>query len=183
MDIDYKAMSPDQKQIAILAEMNRGAKANDLAVKYDVNPMTIGSWRRKARKAAEKDALQELADVDPVVVETVLQEVRAKSEVSDTITPTQAKNLDKSLSKLGDGLVGLDMIDTQIQATMLKALKWADRKITDDMKTSEWSQVIDGITKIHGTLHHKANNTQVNIQNNAELSDTKLDTFKSEMRL
>lgn len=179
MDIDHKALSPAQKQIAILAEMNRGAKANELALKYDVNPMTIGNWKRKARIEAEKDAVQDLAKVDPVVVETVIQEVREKAKLASDITPTQSVKLDKGLTKLSDGLNGLAVLDTEIQAGLLKALKWANNKIVDDMKISEWTQIVDGITRIHTTLNGKAGLTQVNIQNNTAAGAD----FKSGMRL
>lgn len=179
MELDPKELSPEQKQIAILAELNRGAKGINLANKYDVNPNTIGNWKRKARTEAAKASVQELAEVDPVVVETVIQEVKAKAATAPDITTKQAVKLDKGLNKLSDGLDGLAMLDTEIQKGLLKALQWANRKITDDMKISEWTQIVDGITRIHGTLNGKAGLTQVNIQNNSAGDSD----FKSGMRL
>lgn len=171
-------LSKSDKRTAVLAEMNRGAKAIDMANKYDVNPNTISSWVRVAKQEALKAKANELAKVDPVVVETVIQEVKEKASEAPNISTAQVETLDASLELLADGVNGLAILDSELQLSLLKAVKWANSKIQRDMKVSEWTQVVDGITKIHSALNVKAGVTQVNIQNNSAGTD-----FKAGMRL
>ena len=177
-------LSTEQKKIAIMAELNLGAKLVDVAEKYDVNPMTIGTWRRKARKDAEKDSIIDLETVPPEVIETVLMEVKEKAKKSENLSPKQYRKLDAQLDNLSNGVSSLQLLDTGFHNTMLNLLEWANDKITDDMKVSEWTALVNGISTLHSNMFGKSANTNVNIiqANNNAGSSAKVEKFKAGFR-
>lgn len=171
-----------QKKVAILAELNRGEIAAELAIKYNVNPMTIGKWKREARQAAEKAKVLELEVVEPEVLETVIQEVREKAKSAD-LTPKQYRKLDAQLDKVSEGVSSLQMLDTGFHNTMLNLLEWANDRINDDMKVSEWTQLVNGISTLHSTLFSKGATNNINImQNNTSGNTAKVEKFKGGFR-
>ncbi len=179
-----KLLSPAKAKVAIMAELARGAKANDLAVKYDVNPMTIGSWKRKARMDAEKgDILEVAVEVEPVVLEAVAQELKAKAKDAGMPAKQYAK-FDTQLDKLKDGATSLQLLDTAFHTTMMNLLQWANDRITDDMKIGEWTQLVNGITTMHTALFAKGADSTINImQGMNSQSSAKVEKFKGSFRV
>lgn len=175
-------LSIDQKKVAILAELNTGASATELAIKYDVNPMTIGSWRRKQRLEAERVAILEVETVDADVVASVVAGIKEKA--SDALPPKQYRKLDAQLDKLQEGVTSLQMLDTAFHNSMMNLLEWANDRIQDDMKVSEWTALVNGISVLHNNMFGKGANTNVNIINSANVggSSAKVEKFKASFR-
>jgi len=177
-------MTKAEKKLAILAEMAKGGKAKELGEKYDVNPLTIGSWMKAQMRQHEKESVVELAHVDPVVLEAVVQDIKDKAANSSTSTTKQLDRLDKQLDTIQDGVVGVKALETEFHSTMMNLLKWANGKITEEMKVSEWTQLVSGVSGLHSTLFSKGSNTQINLmqQNNAGGSSAKVEKFKNGFR-
>jgi len=177
-------MTKEQKKLAIMAEMTKGGKANEVGERYNVNPITINSWMRTQRKEHEKESVAQLAKVDPIVLEAVVQEVKEKAENSSTITTKQLDRLDIQLDNIKDGIVGVQQLEPEFHNTMMKLLKWANNKITDDMKVSEWTQLVTGISQLHGTMFGKGSSTQINLmQQNNGTSSAKVEKFRGGFRI
>ena len=69
-------MNIHDKKTTILAELKvAGTTVKELADRYNVSPMTIGSWRRKEREGLAKVETQELADIPKAVVVEVVEEL------------------------------------------------------------------------------------------------------------
>jgi len=178
-------MNKEQKKLAILAEMAKGGRASEVGEKYNVSPLTIGSWMKAQRKEHEKESVAELTHVDPIVLEAVTQEIKDKASNSSTITTKQLDRLDVQLDNIKEGVVGVKLLETEFHTTMMNLLKWANKKITDDMKVSEWTQLVSGISSLHSTLFSKGSNTQINLmqQNNGgNGSSAKVEKFKGGFR-
>ena len=171
---------PQKKQVC-LAEALTGASPQEVATKYGVDVQTVRNWLREDARQAERD---EVIDLDPIVVATVVGEIKAKAENSANITTKQINKLERGLDKLQDGLIGLDLLESSFHTTIMNLLDWANGKIVEDMKVSEWTQLVNGITELHSTLFGKGSSTQINLmqQNNQMTSATKVDAFKSGFR-
>ena len=182
METSESKLNVDQKRIAILAELSKGAKAAELAERYDVNPMTIGSWRRKARLEAEKADVLEIEEIPPETIKAVVQEVREKAESSD-ISKAQYKKLTKELNKIEEGIPSLQLLDTAFHQTMLNLLTFANNQINDDMKISDWRSLVEGISQLHKELFGKDSINNVNIvqANNTNVNPSTAE-FKSGFR-
>ena len=175
-------MTLEQKRVAVLAELNRGEIAAELAIKYEVNPNTVGKWRRDARKKAEQEEVLEVAEVDSVVLQTVIQEVKEKAEKSN-IPVKQFRKLDASLDKLSEGVTSLQLLDTAFHNTMLNLLEWANDRIDEEMKVSEWTQLVNGIGTLHSAMFAKGGTNNINImQNNNSGNTAKVEKFKGGFR-
>ncbi|RLA60370.1 MAG: hypothetical protein DRQ78_09580, partial [Epsilonproteobacteria bacterium] len=113
-------MTKEQKKLAIMAEMTKGGKSNEVGERYNVNPITINNWMRTQRKEHEKESVAQLAKVDPIVLEAVVQEVKEKAENSSTITTKQLDRLDIQLDNIKDGIVGVQQLEPEFHNTMMK---------------------------------------------------------------
>jgi len=167
---------------ACLAEVLVGEDMTTVATKYGVEISTLKRWLATDAKQSERD---EIIDLDQVVVATVVQEIKRKAERSHNITTPQLNKLERGLDKLQDGVNGLELLETSFHTTIMSLLTWTDNKITNDMKVSEWTQLVNGVTNLHSTLFGKGSNTQINLlqQNNGGLaSATKVEKFKSSFR-
>lgn len=157
------ALDMEQKRVAILAELLQGETAKDLAIKYDVNPMTIGKWRKEARQKAEQEEAIALTTVEPEVIKSVVEGIKEKAEANPNITTKQYIKLDVQLEKLKEGVTSLQVLDTAFHDTMLNMLTWANNQISDEMKVSEWTQLVNGIATLHKSIFGKDNVNNVNI--------------------
>jgi transposase-like protein len=180
-------MSPkltiEQKKSAILAELLQGEKASELAVKYNVNPMTIGKWKKEAREKAEQEEAVELATIEPEVITAVVDGIKEKAEANPNITTKQYIKLDTQLDKLKDGVTSLQVLDKAFHETMLNMLTWANNQISDEMKVSDWTQLVNGIATLHKSIFGKDNVNNVNIvQANNVGGDANVASFKAGFR-
>lgn len=181
-------MSPkldiNQKRVAILAELAKGEIASDLAKKYEVTPNTIGKWKKEARIAAMKEEAVELSAIEPEVLTSVIQEVKNKAESNPNLTAKQFIKIDTQLDKLKEGVTSLQVLDKAFHDTMLNMLMYANERLTDDdIKTSEWTQLVNGIATMHKALFGKDNVNNVNIvQANNGGGDPSIASFKAGFR-
>lgn len=171
----------EQKRVAVLAEILKGETAADLAKKYDVNPMTIGKWRKEARKKADKEELVELSQVEPEIIQSVIQEVKHKVEDNPKIKPAQYTKIATQLDNLADGVSAIQLLDVTFQTTMMSLLEWAQNHITPDMKPSEWAVLVKGISELHSTVFNKSNGNTVNIMNQNSVGE-ETSKFKASFR-
>lgn len=175
-------LTKEQKKTSIIASMLVGGNAEELSKEYGVNISTIRMWMNKERANAERD---EVINLDSVVLEAVSQEIMNKAENNPTVTTKQLNKLDKGLVKLKDGVAGLEMLESEFHDSIMKLLTWANNKISDEMKVSEWTQLVNGITSLHSTLFSKGSNTQINLMqqnNNNNASSAKVEKFKGGFR-
>ncbi len=172
-------MTIQEKKVAILAELKAGATVKELAAKYDISVMTIGGWRRKDREEQEKIDSLKLAEIPKKVVHEVVEEMKAKAEVD--LTPKQFEKVELQLDKIGKSVDGLRDMDEAFKTTLLNLLAWANNKIEEDMKISEWTQLVKGVSDMHKTMFSKENNV-VNIVNNQQNNMAEVDTFKAGFR-
>ena len=170
-----------QKKQVCTAEVLTGASPQEVATKYGVDIQTVRNWVKEDAKQASRD---QVIDLDPVVVATVVNEIKDKAENSANITTKQINKLERGLDKLQEGLEGLELLESSFHTTIMNLLNWANAKIVEDMKVSEWTQLVNGITELHSTLFGKGSSTQINLmqQNNQMTSATKVDAFKSGFR-
>ena len=197
--MDIQNMNNKQKKVAVLAEMALGAKRQDMMAKYGVGSTSIINWRREELEKRERDAtVESLAKVEAVPVamaEIMLKDVEEpisvedltsnlKEKASANLSPKEFTKLDRQIDKMADGLTGLKMLETDFQVVMLNLLTWANNKIEDDMKISEWTQLVTGISTLHGTMFGKGAGTTINMmqQNNGGESSTAVSKFKSGFR-
>ena len=177
-----KLLTREQKKIAVLAEMLVGGDIIEVAKKYKVDAGTARGWMKREADRAELD---DVLDLDPIVVATVVEEIKTKAAGSNTITTPQLNKLGRGLDKLKDGVDSLAILETNFHDTILEMLNWANLKITEDMKISEWKTLVDGITQLHGTLFGKGSSTQINLMqqnNNNNGSSAKVEKFKGGFR-
>ncbi len=185
-DIPAQKLSKADKKSAIMAELITGASAYDLGMKYNISPTLIGTWRREQRKQAEKIDVQELAAIQPEVLKAVVDEVRTKAENSSELETHDLEKIYKQLDKVENGVASVQMLEDGFHTTMMNMLVWANNKISDDMKVSEWTQLVNGVSNLHGSLFGKGSSTQINLmqQNNGGgASSAKLEKFKSGFRI
>ena len=177
-----KLLTREQKKMAVLAEILVGGNIIEVAKSYKVDVQTVRLW---ARADAKKHEIDELLELDPVAVSAVVLEIKAKAEASAEITTPQLNRLNKGLDEVKKGVDSLHMLETEFHDSIMKMLKWANKKITDDMKISEWKVIVDGITQLHGTLFGKGSSTQINLMqqnNNNNASSAKVEKFKGGFR-
>jgi len=172
-------MTIQDKKVAILAELKGGETVKDLASKYEVNPMTISSWRRKERDELSKIDSQKLVDIPKETVTEVITEMKFKAE--QDLTPKQFEKMELQLDKIGNSVEGLRDMDEAFKTTLLNLLHWANMKIEEDMKISEWTQLVKGVSDMHKTLFSKDSNV-VNIVNNQQNNVAEIDAFKAGFR-
>ena len=178
-------LNKEQKKKAIMAGMLTGGSATELGEEYNVNPITIGSWMKAHAKTADKDEVLDLKEVDPIALEVIGTEVKRKASDNPNITTKQLDKFEKGVDGIISGVVGLQLLETEFHTLIMKLLKWADKKITDDMKISEWATLVDKITSLHTSLF-KTTNTNINLlqQNNGGgVSSAKVEKFKGGYRL
>jgi transposase-like protein len=177
-----KLLTREQKKQAVLAEMLTGSNLTDVATRYKVDAVTIRSWVRKEDERALAD---EVIDLDPVILRAVTKEIKDKAANSPTMTTQQLNRLDEGLANIKDGVDGLKLLENNFHDTILKMLTWANSRITDDMKISEWKTIVDGIVSLHSTLFGKGSSTQINLMqqnNNNNASSAKVEKFKGGFR-
>ncbi len=173
-------MNIHDKKTAILAELKvAGTTVKDLADKYQVSPMTIGSWRRKEREELAKVDSHKLADIPKAVVAEVVEEMKDKARVD--LSPKQFKKIELDLNKIGQSVNGLREMDEAFKTTLLNLLHWANMKIDEDMKISEWTALVKGVADMHKALFSNESNV-VNIVNNQQNNAAEQDAFKSGFR-
>ena len=174
-------MNIHDKKTTILAELKvAGTTVKELADRYNVSPMTIGSWRRKEREGLAKVETQELADIPKAVVVEVVEEMKDKARDSN-LTKAQFKKVELDLDKIGKSVDGLREMDEAFKTTLLNLLHWANTKIDEDMKISEWTALVKGVSDMHKALFSNENNT-VNIVNNQQNNVAEIDAFKAGFR-
>ena len=196
--MDTKQLTNKQKRVAVLAEMALGAGRKAMAEKYDVNPNTIFNWRKEEAEAKTLESITSkiepiplaMADIvldgieEPISIEELGSKLKTKAEASEHITPKQFIKLDRDIDKMTTGLTGLKMLETDFQVSILNLLSWANNKIEEDMKISEWTQLVNGISTLHGTMFGKSTGTTINMmnqQNNAG-SSAEVSKFKGSFR-
>ena len=180
--MNAKLLTKEEKRVAILAELLVGVDKYDLSGKYEIDVRVITKWERQHKNQSEKD---EVVELDPVVVATVVNEIKAKAETNENITPKQLDRLGIGLDKLKSGVDSLQLLETDFHNTIMNMLRWANGKINDDMKVSEWTQLVNGITTLHSTLFGKGSSTQINLmqQNGINVgSSAKVEKFKGGYR-
>ncbi len=180
--MEYTKLPKGEKKKLILAEMAIGGQANELAEKYDVNPMTISSWKRAERKRLEAETVLEAKSADPVVLDAVVLELKTKVAESD-MPPVEMDKVVKKLDVLVEGVNGLQLLESELQNTMMKLLRVANSKITDDMKMSDWSMLVTKIGEMHKILFATDSVTNFNMmQQNNGGSSAKVEKFKGGFR-
>ncbi len=180
--MEYAKLPKGEKKKLILAEMAIGGMANELAEKYDVNPMTIASWKRAERKRLEAETVLEAKSADPVVLDAVVLELKTKVAESD-MPPVEMDKVVKKLDVLVEGVNGLQLLESELQQTMMKLLRVANSKITDDMKMSDWSMLVTKIGEMHKILFATDSVTNFNMmQQNNGGSSAKVEKFKGGFR-
>ncbi len=174
-----------QKKKAIMARMLVGGNANEIGEEFNTSPLTINKWMRDELTSDDQDEVIDLISVNPVVLTAVADEVKRKASSSTTITTKQLDKLDREIDKVTKGVVGLQMLEAEFHDSIMKMLVWANNKITDDMKISEWTQLVNGISTLHTALFSKGSNTQINLmQNNGGgASSAKVDKFRGGFRV
>ena len=177
-----KLLTKAEKKLAIMAGMLKGASASDMGEEYNVSPITIGAWMRDQRKEAEKADIQTLASVDPVVLTAVVDDIRTKASSSTTSTTRQLNKLDKELDNLVEGITGIEVLERGFHDSILKLLTWANQKITDDMKVSEWTALVNGISILHSSIFGKGSATTINMMQQNNTSSAKVEKFKGSFR-
>ena len=178
-------LSKEQKKKAIMAKMLMGGDAEEVAEEYTVSSAIIVKWMRDHSRTVNKDDILNLKSVDPIALELVGEAVKRKAADSPTITSKQLNSLEAGVDGVVKGVVGLQLLEDKFHKLILKLLTWADNKITDDMKISEWATLVDKITILHTSLF-KTSNTSINMlqQNNGGgTSSAKVDRFKAGYRL
>ena len=126
-----------------------------------------------------------MANVSKVVIAEVVEEIKIKAEEKAENFPKEAKDLPKlsaQLKKIKDGVEGLHSLDEDFQNTLRKLLTYANEKITDDMKISEWTQIMKGIVEMHGMMYGKGGGSVVNIVNNQQNNSASVEAFKVGLR-
>jgi len=179
-------MTKEQKKKAILAGLLVGESPKELGLKYEISPIVISGWAKKQRRDAENEDVMNTAKVDPVVLEAVAQEIKSKAKRNPEITTPQLNKLDVQLDLITEGVVGVQRLEDEFHRTMMNLLTWANAKITDDMKTSEWTHIVKGVSGLHDTMFGKGSNTQINLmqQNNGGgASSAKVDKFRGGFRI
>ena len=179
-------LNKEQKKTAIIASMLMGGNANKLGEEYNVNPITIASWMRAEAKKAEQDEAIELKEVDAVALEIVASEVKRKASDNPAITTKQLGKLEKGIDGVVKGAIGLKVLESEFHDTIMNLLNVANKKITDDMKISEWTAIVNGINMLHTSLFkiNSSTNIQMLQQNNGGgVSSAKVEKFKGGYRL
>jgi len=177
-----KLLTKAEKKLAIMAGMLKGASATDMGEEYDVSPITIGAWMREQRKSGERADIETLSSVDPVVLTAVVEDIRTKARNSPTSTTRQLDKLDKDLDNLVEGVAGIEMLERGFHDTIMRLLGAANRKITDDMKVSEWTQLVNGISTLHSSIFGKGSATTINMMQQNNTSSAKVEKFKGSFR-
>ena len=180
--MEYTKLPKGEKKKLILAEMAIGGQANELAEKYDVNPMTISSWKRAERKRLEAETVEQARTADPVVLDAVVLELKTKASESD-MPPVEIEKIVKKLDVVVEGVNGLQLLEGELHKTMMKLLGVANSKITDDMKMTDWSMLVTKIGEMHKILFATDSVTNFNMmQQNNGGSSAKVEKFKSGFR-
>ena len=177
-----KLLTKAEKKLAIMAGILKGATAADMGKDYDVSPITIGAWMRESRKESERTKVAEVASVDPVVLEAVVEDIRTKASNSSTTTTKQLNRLDKELDNLVEGVAGIEMLERGFHTSVMNLLTWANDKISDDMKVSEWTQLVNGISTLHSSIFGRGSATTINMMQQNNTSSAKVEKFKGSFR-
>ncbi len=178
--MEYTKLPKIEKKKLIMAEMAIGANVDLLAEKYDVNPMTIGSWRRKAR--LEQEDIVSTTKVDPVVLDAIVLEIKDKAAKSD-LTDEELTRVETQLDVAITGVKGLQVLEGKFRDTMIRLLRVANHKIDDEMKLSDWSLMVTKLGELHKTLFSSGDTTNINmLQQNNGGSSTKVEKFKAGYR-
>ena len=198
--MDTKQLTNKQKKVAVLAEMALGAGRTAMMQKYDVSSTTVLNWRKEAKEKAERVVVTDILDS---TADVPLEMVRNMAEGSDTpqtveqlastikekavgnVSTKQFAKLELQLDKLAEGITSLKMLETNFHSTIMNLLQVANMKIDEDMKISEWTQLVNGINILHGTLFGKnAGGTTINMMNqqNNGGSSAEVSKFKASFR-
>jgi len=172
MSINYTIR---EKKLAILADSANGETPMELSIKYGVAPNTIRGWLSKDQEAKD---MAKIAKAPERVVKATIEEIKAKA----AILPAKACNkIETELDKISGNVKGLQALDAKFQDTFINLLSWANNRISEDMKISEWTTLVNGVKDLHKTIFSQEN-TQINIVNNQQNNSADKDAFKAGFR-
>ena len=167
-------MVKHEKRALALAELKMGATIAEVRDKLDVPYSTILKWRRDEAKHQET---ADIADLDPTVVDVVVRESKKKIE-----NMPESEKLAKEFDKVATAVDGMKLLEAGFHDTMMNMLKWANKRITDDMKVSEWSSLVTGVSTLHRAAFGKDGGTVINMQQNNVGSSSEVSKFKQGFR-
>jgi len=166
-----------EKKKLVLAELKaKTSGVAELSVKYGVGQSTIRAWERMTKNTK---AIKSMADSPKKVVDTTIDAIIEKSE--EVLTPKKFVKVERELLKVKDGVNGLQALDAEFQTTFQNLLAWANSKIEEDMKVSEWSTIVGKVTDMYKVIFSQ-DNTNITVVNNQTNNTANVNEFKAGFR-
>lgn len=168
----------DEKKVLLLADVAGGLGVRDAAAKYDVHYTTAVKWRNEARKDAENQKVDEVTELSPVALQTIVNEIKEK-EPQGSMVGAQAQ-------EIIEGVDGLQKLNSSFHSVCLKLIKKAEEMLAeDDLKIAEWKMISTTIGELYSNIFNKGGvNIQMMNNNGGDggVSSTSLNLFKGSLK-
>lgn len=171
-------MTEDQTKLAAFGRIHEGIPLTHLVEELGVPYPKLLRWKTELKDAEAEGKVHELLAIDQVIVDTALDRVQS-SLVSLASSDEDVAKIGEVVSGVSKGIDGLQLLNTQMQATALTLVKKISAlSHNGHLEAKEVQLLTSSLSQLQTAFFNKPG-TQVAIINNPQDASHPLGEFKS----
>lgn len=162
MHNEVKLMLDEKTKILALARLKNGDKPRAISESLSISYATVLQLKKDLAKAEEQNLVHELFDLEPAVINTLLEKVHTELEPAVDILTGEVTPLNDELTAVSENVRGMQILEKELSDAATQLARKINAQAITTTSTDNLLALTEALAKLQTAFFAKGTNVQVN---------------------